>query len=213
MGSTIMDDVIQKFIDAVTTDCSINEVRLKLHKTNFVKYGNMKVNGFFQSYNGNAVLAVAMKKEESKWVKTLVHEYCHMQQWKENCPAWSNLKLSRQLNADDVMDCWLSGKRYTNATLDKAFDVVMKMELDCEKRVIETIKKYNLNIDVTEYIQRANAYVLFYKMVRKYKKWYVINKEPYNDESIWSKMPKTFNNIYDKPLCPTHENLLLKCFA
>ena len=204
---------LEKFIKAVTMDCAVSGVRLKLNKANFVKYGSLKVNGYFQTYeNAKSVLAVATGKEQDKWLKTLVHEYSHMQQWKEDCPAWKALRLSKTLNADDVMDKWLSGKTYTNATLDKAFYATMMMELDCEIRSVEAIKKYNLPIDTVEYIQKANAYVLFYKIIRKYKKWYTINNEPYNNEAIWTKMPKTFRNIYDEPLSTKHETLLLKCF-
>lgn len=213
-----MATAVDNFLKVVRDDCKVNNVQLILEKGKSVQYGSIPTNGLFET-DGDFVdgdrktrLSVAMGKTESEWLKTLVHEFSHMQQWKENCDIWKGMILSKVLNADTVMESWLAGSRYTEKTLDRAFDAMLKVELDCEMRAVRAIARYKLPIDPVEYIQRANAYVLFYKVIRKYKQWYTIDREPYNLDDVWMKMPKTFRNIYDLPLSAKHEKLLLKCF-
>ena len=41
-----------------------------------------------------------------------------------------------------------------------------------------------------EYIQKSNAYILFYWAMFKTRKWYTPKKRPYELKELWSKMPK-----------------------
>jgi hypothetical protein len=65
---------------------------------------------------------------------------------------------------------------------------------------VEKIKKWSLDkiIDTEEYIQKSNAYILFYLWMKKNRSWYTIGKEPYNIDEIVSIMPKTFDIDYTK---------------
>jgi hypothetical protein len=47
---------------------------------------------------------------------------------------------------------------------------IQECERDAERRGLKLIKKYKLP-DVKDYIQRANAYILFYEVIRKHRKW------------------------------------------
>jgi hypothetical protein len=55
---------------------------------------------------------------------------------------------------------------------------------------------FNVNVDLTEYIQKANSYLYFYHVMTKTRKWYEAGKQPYNTPAIWSKMPIHFDNDY-----------------
>jgi hypothetical protein len=82
--------------------------------------------------------------------------------------------------------------------IDNEIRTSIIVEVDCEKRTVEKIKKYGLDsiINIDEYIQKSNAYVLFYLWMRKNRKWYTIGKEPYNIPDVVSVMPKTFDIDY-----------------
>ena len=61
--------------------------------------------------------------------------------------------------------------------------------------VLRKIKKYDLEFVASSdvYTQKSNAYVLSYLWMRQKRKWYKIGFEPYNIESVYTKMPKTFD--------------------
>jgi len=54
-----------------------------------------------------------------------------------------------------------------------------------------------------EYIQKANAYTLFYLFVSDERVWYTIGKEPYRLPTVWKQFPKSF----DIDLISTYNNL------
>ena len=70
------------------------------------------------------------------------------------------------------------------------------MELDCEKRVVDRIKEYNLPLDIPTYTKRANAYALFYNYMHSNRAWYKIGHEPYNDPKILELMSDKFDMNY-----------------
>ncbi len=73
------------------------------------------------------------------------------------------------------------------------------MEFDCEKRTVAKIKKYNLPIDIKDYIQKANAYVWFYTAVLNKRQWDGTKSDSIYIKEIFSICPKTFTK---KPLNP-----------
>jgi hypothetical protein len=68
------------------------------------------------------------------------------------------------------------------------------MELDCEKRSVAKIKQFKLPINIKEYIQKANAYIFFYRALSKTRKWTTKDKSPYTVEAVWKKMPSKLLN-------------------
>lgn len=118
---------------------------------------------------------VAMKNKMG--FEILIHEYCHYLQWKEDRKYF--LKL--------VKDCgiifdWLDGKFYKKSIIESATRGVMELEWDCEKRSVDTIKKYKLDVNVEDYCRSANSYILFYHMVKENRQWY--KKSPYNTKLV-----------------------------
>ena len=187
-------DKINKFINDLKTITTKEGVKLLLSPEKGVEYvgGGFICNGYFDS--DGKTLACALGKDISQWLIILLHESCHMDQWLDQVPAWTE-----NLGMENI-DKWLGGDDNVDMNLiDEEIRTSMLVELDCEKRTVEKIKKYNLDsiINIDEYIQKSNAYILFYLWLRKNRRWYTIGKEPYNQAIVVSSMPKTFNIDYN----------------
>jgi hypothetical protein len=94
---------------------------------------------------------------------------------------------------------WIEGSDDVDFNLvDEEIKQSIAVEVDCEKRTVAKIKKYGLDfvVSVDEYTQKSNAYALFYLWMRQKRSWYKIGFEPYNIESVYTKMPKTFDIDY-----------------
>lgn len=158
-----------------------NKVKLILSTQDYLKLGRKtNCNGYFEE--DKKELAVATGNGLNYWLPILVHETSHFDQWREKSTVWANYSKA-------------VGKEIILKTRD--------LELDCEIRSVEKIKKYDLPINKSEYIKKANAYILFYTFIGNTKRWYVIGKEPYNNKKIVNLMPDHFNidyNVLDKKL-------------
>lgn len=183
---------VKVFIEDLKKIAKENNINLKLVNAPGVKYvgSDFMVNGYFDDIS--RTLACSLGKDISQWLPVLLHEGSHMDQFLEQVPAWTN-------NVGlDKTDEWLNGKEIDPSIISKEIETSIQVELDCEKRTVEKIKKYNLQdiIDVKEYIQKSNAYILFYLWMKKNRKWYTIGKEPYNIPQVVSSMPSNFDIDY-----------------
>jgi len=184
---------INKFISDLEQKCSEHNINLLIPNTPGVQYpsGNTLTNGYFDS--DNRVLACATGKELNQWLPILIHEASHMDQFLENDPVFNE-----SLGLDETFK-WNEGSE--NVDFNKINNEIasgIAVEVDCEKRTVEKIKQYGLEfvVGIEEYIQKSNAYVLFYLWMKKNRSWYKIGFEPYNVKSVYSKMPKTFEIDY-----------------
>ena len=73
-----------------------------------------------------------------------------------------------------------------------------EIEIDCEKRTVEKIKKYDLPLDPIVYTQQSNTYLYWYTMVAKKRSWYKMGKELIYKKNLWSIMPTEFQEDYNK---------------
>ena len=196
----------QKFLEMVKKDCKEKKVRLHLSKGRYVVMDGTRCSGYFTS-DEPPTLAVAMGRETSEWFPTLVHEYCHMQQWLDDTKIWWNANTNT-----DLWD-WLSGKKELSSK--KAFQSCMyalDCELDCERRSVKMIKHFGLPLKVDSYCQQANAYAYFYHLVYKHRRWYEVGKEPYNNRKIVSSMPKNLNGDH-RTISDARVRLYEKCLG
>jgi hypothetical protein len=92
------------------------------------------------------------------------------------------------------LDDWLVGLPIE--TIENDISLIRDMELDNEKRTVEVIKKWKLDIDLKLYIQKANAYIYFYNWVKYSKRWSKAGNSPYNNDRILAAMPNNFENDY-----------------
>jgi len=98
------------------------------------------------------------------------------------------------------MDKWLNGKEIK--FIKNKIDKIKYLELDCEKRAVKNIKKYNLPVNIETYIQKANSYILFYNYVKETRQWSKPGNAPYalKNKELWSLCPTKFmpDSYYEK---------------
>ena len=181
-----------KLLIITRKECKENKITLYLGKGKTVSYTKgIKSSGFFDFDHEDPFdrkLACATKLPN--WELTLVHELSHMRQWKENCKVWQDFVNMSNNNIDSAV----LGKEVSLKHLLKDINITIKMEHDCEKRAYTTLKELGYpKHKLEEYVQKANAYVLFYLHIAKTKSWYKSGKAPYSIKNVWSKFPKTFD--------------------
>jgi hypothetical protein len=93
---------------------------------------------------------------------TFIHEYCHFLQWKYGCKIYKDSYKSL-----DKHEKWLSHKI---ETLDiEHIRLIQKLELDCDKRVLQIIKKYDLDVDIADYCRESNSYILSHNYIYEHR--------------------------------------------
>jgi hypothetical protein len=186
---------VKNLIKDVKHKCKVYGVDLILSSGKSVNITDtIKVGGYFsdESDGDKPILACAMGQPNfEKAITLLLHESSHLDQWQEKSDLW--MKSS----GISIIDEWLDGKNVDSKKLELAFKTSIDIELDCEKRTIKKIIKYKIPINVEEYKQRSNAYILFYNYVKKHRKWSIPGNPPYGDK-IFPHAPKRWlNNYYD----------------
>ena len=196
---------IFKFIE---NECKNKKVKFVTSDRESIQYpnGNMQVSGYFCS--NKREMGVAVGKSPKEFIPVLIHEYCHMMQWWDRHPEWY-----KSTSSSEILDSWLEGEEYPDKLLDEAFSNLIKLESDCEQKTIEFMRNNHYPINLKEYAQQANSYILFYPYVRKYRKWYPSDKKPYNIKELWTKFPteivsstsifRVYENLYKEYLFST----------
>ena len=191
------------FVDLVKSECEKHNVRFKLSQVTVMPCNNdstLLVNGYFsEGRDGEpGELAVSCGVDEDEWMLTLAHEYQHMQQWIDKSPYFEAMTVAGSIDTTDLIDLWTNNHIELNdEQRQHAIMSSLMCELDCERRTLEYIKNssYFKHIDPKEYAQKANAYVLFYHLIGKYRRWYSEGKEPYRIPAIIMKMPTDLHTL------------------
>lgn len=198
-----MSDSITQFIMDVINDCSAHGVSLNLIPSKKLKIDIGELSGLWDE--NSKTISVAVHTDD--WVKVLAHEYGHFCQYKEG-----KFSSDEENEAFNDIDDWLENKiELTEVQVDEKIKMIQDCELDCEKRATELIKKYKIDkdINITKYIQRANAYVLSYEAIKIKRKWF--ERSAHGIRKIINKMPKTF--IEDYEMTEELKNLFLsECY-
>jgi len=176
----------KRFVKYIKAKCKEHGVKCDLRKTKFLKLSeNIKCSGYFDETE--PALVVAMNRPD--WLQILAHEYCHLTQWVDQCDEWVN-GCEGLVYVDD----WLQGKRVRN--IKRYLGYSRDLELDNEKRTVALLKKWEFDLDIDEYIRKANAYVMFYNYIYHTRKWSSPKNSPYNNKNVISKMSNKFNMRY-----------------
>lgn len=91
-----------------------------------------------------------------------VHEFCHFLQWRDNREWWD-----KHMTQYENFLSWVH-KTSKVKTGRRECQIV---ELDCDRRAVALIKEKKLNIDLDQYIKKANSHIFFYLVVEKKRKW------------------------------------------
>lgn len=179
----------QEFIKHVKQECKKHNINCVLKNTKTVKLtdDNDRCSGYFDEES----LVVAMNRPDA--LQILVHEYCHLTQWVEQCDSWV---ASVKNESHDKLYRWLAGEDIKD--IKKAISICRDLELDNEKRAIKMIKRFNLPIDIDIYIKKANAYVQYYNYLPISRKWCSPKNTPYKNNRLVELMSSKFNMNYNK---------------
>lgn len=180
------DKSAKHFLHYVKGKCKKHGIKLILRNVSYFRIdGNIRCSGYFD--DSEKVLAVAMRSSTA--LEILVHEFGHLTQYLDNCKPWKDLGSSL-----DKMTDWLLGKNIQDYS--KHIDATREMELDNEKRSVQIIKDFGLNIDIDSYIKKANSYVYFYNWIKQTRRWSNPKNSPYKNKILLKVMPKTFQKSY-----------------
>jgi hypothetical protein len=192
---SIEDSTIRNFVLSEIDHCTKNNIKVKLLKAK-VDHNGIECSGVFED-EPVPCLTVDCNKDIKEWLLIFIHETCHKDQFLEKVSVWTE-KIGGQYEPLDIFDMWVEGYiELKKQQLRLVLKYIVNIELDCEKRSIEKIKKYKLPVNQIEYIQKSNAYVYYYHAVAA-KRSYTDKSSPYVNPNIWTKMPKTFDNDYTK---------------
>lgn len=188
------DDNVNKFISDLTEKCKHYGVELYIGTKKRVNCGGTYSSGYFDGINKKIAIAGGM--DDRTFLSILVHEASHFEQWILNNKAWKDYnKLSDKYNFIDII------KGLTPVDSYHYCKTVAKLEWDCEKKAVQTIKKYNLPLDIKEYSQKANAYVYFWLLLPELKVWHTDSKgskAPYGNKNILKLCPTKFEPSFNK---------------
>jgi hypothetical protein len=179
------------FIASVKRQCKTYGIELMLSPSRNV----VLTDDFSQDCSGyfcdrDKALVVACGKPFEEWVEILVHEFCHMEQWKTD-DRWD-----KWTDACGKTWSWLAGESMMNKTqLRNVLDVMVELEKDCEIRAVEKIKKWELPISVQKYVQKANIYLYSYYILPEIKKF---PTGVHSDPELIKMSPNTFKKSYRK---------------
>lgn len=165
------NETVQNFLDFVHSS-------LKKHKMNLIlsldpiKICSNVVSGYFSEEDREIRIDIS----DRTWIETLVHEFCHFLQYIENDPFYTCLEQGDTNFLSEAWD-WLDGSLEFVSTRRRnlVFRKILEMELNCEKRSVEMIKKFELPIDLDEYIFAAYVYINYYNFAKKYRTWLKID--------------------------------------
>ena len=177
------------FITSVKRQCKKYGIELILSPSRRVVLTDdylQECSGYF--CDTDKALVVACGKPFEEWVEILIHEFSHMEQWKSD-GRWNDWND----NTGKTWD-WLAGNIMLNKTqVLNMLDSMVELEKDCEIRAIEKIKKWNLPVNLTRYVKKANVYLYSYHMMP------ILKRFPtgiYTDKTLIEMAPKGFKKTY-----------------
>jgi hypothetical protein len=179
------------FIASVKRQCKTYGIELMLAPSKTV----VLTDDFSQDCSGyfcdrDKVLAVACGKPFKEWFEILIHEFCHLEQWKTD-PRWDKWTDACGKTWD-----WMGGGVIMNNTqLRNVLDDMVELEKDCEMRAVDKIRKWELPVNITQYVKKANVYLYSYHMLPTIKQF---PTGVHSDPALVEMAPKTFKKSYRK---------------
>lgn len=160
--------------------CFSNKIRMTIvpQKTHKRASGWVNENEFMSCFDPDG-------DYDSNW-GIFVHESCHVDQLIDKASIWYEGVFDTE---KDWLDLHTRGKTRKSKKIESYFRKLMELELDCDKRAVEKIKKYKLNIDIKTYIKSSNIYMFSYYCFYHQKCWYDGQHRIYDQKNILKEMP------------------------
>lgn len=200
---------VQNFLDFVHSQLKKNKFKLVLSLDD-LKIGKNSVGGYFDEENKEIVISI----NDSEWLSILVHEFNHFLQFINNTEKYRLLNDGDTDMLSEVWE-WLDKEiEFPNIKRrNLVFKRVLEMELECEMNSVNMIKKFDLPINLDEYIYCAYVYLNYYNFCKKYRTWFLEDVKladivEIKDASIefggisldrkFNTLPKQFDEIFKK---------------
>jgi hypothetical protein len=129
-------------------------------------------------YVSGKTVVVATRNTADLWFQVFVHEYCHFLQELDELMGRTIKHEPLVLGEFDEFDRWV--RKETELSKKRVVDLCCKiqlLEVDCEQRVLEQVRVFDLPIDIKRYTQAANAYVMSYCYTVKHRTWPTSSQE------------------------------------
>jgi hypothetical protein len=169
---------IAQFVGETTMEMVASGIRVTADPGKFIHHSDgTNCSGWFDPAEKEFMCATGRKF----WPETWAHEYGHFTQWKDG--------VLKEEDEDEVIWDWLGGKDFIYEDVAKSVRASQDLESDNERRTVKIIEKYGLPIDIPSYTQKSNAYLLFYDVVLKTRRWADGDKPAYSVPEIYSQLP------------------------
>ena len=177
----------------IEKECKKNKVKLDIRDVSYVKINSSKCSGYFQSEKNDLKIVVAKKGiDEKHYRSTLLHEYCHLTQYLDNCKIWK-----KSQDSIIALHEWLGGKEFNKKDIKKHISNCRDLELNNDKRAVKFLDKYNIGISKKEYTKIANAHILSYNWLLEKRDW-AKSGVSVNNDKLLSLMSDKFDMNYKK---------------
>jgi len=205
-----------RFIGHAVTRCTSKRITVTFSRKSQVEALDpgkvpFKCAGYFDEDKKLRELAVGCAKAQRDWFPIFVHEYCHFLQWVEKNPLYFAVIDDKEMG--DALWNFINRKelKTPKSLVVESARAWQALELDCEKKAVELIEEFDLSIDVADYIQSANIYILFYSILPKTGDWYTT--PPYEIDKIVSTMPEHFLDDYIRMPDGFEELIMANCYG
>lgn len=193
---------VDKFVQHVVGDLIKHKVNVNLLCDRpFLDDGDgIPCVGYFEATT--PALYACITGKQSEWLGLLAHEYSHFRQFITKDKSWTSCELPDGRDATTVFFNWLTGSRTSKRLVQKCVEITLKCEMDCERRVIKLIKRFDLPINLRAYVKKSNAYLYTYPFAMKHRRWNIGGKPPYRCANILRVVPTkmlSFDEIMDMP--------------
>lgn len=141
--------------------------------------------GWFGNDTNEEEFVVAMKHPMG--FEILIHEYCHFLQWKYDRQFWEDSTEYYDILFDWITDPSLE---VSEDNLNKSLETILRIEHDCEKRVLKLVKNNPIeNFDEEKYRRAVNAYLWSYHINKELRQRPV---RPIYSDRVITNMPSAF---------------------
>ena len=199
-----MSEGLSRFFKDTYKIAGIAGISIKLSHKDFILIDKDNPDSICGGYFDGKELHVAIGRSIKHWLGIFVHESCHMDQWLESSKYWKQTSG----NCYSVFSTYFEYKK-DSKKVREAFNRIIRVEADCEKRTIAKIKLYDLPVNVKKYNREANAYLMAYTAMHRMGAIVAaVHKVPFLVENMSTKlmqiedyslgMTRAYNSLFDE---------------
>lgn len=164
MANFQIKDLPKDLLDWIFKTCEENGDKIEIRPVSYLKNGGA-CGGY---YEGNKIVVAGKNKKSGE---VLLHEVAHGYQRAEKHPLWTD---KRHWEGDFGIEHF-----------HKFYELIL-LERDCELRVVEIAKKWNL-FDIADYNRRCNSYLYLHHYFFLRRGW--VNFKGFKSKLILDRMP------------------------